>query len=95
MKILEKFQLIWKCLHGTSFTALPNGQKLEKNAVDKWIDGLSWFLVSMSDLSMITTMKNFSSNRSRVQALPLQFAQLDRICKLVLCSKFNGWNLGS
>jgi hypothetical protein len=95
MKILEKFLLICKCLHGTSYTTLSNGQKIEKNAVDKWIDGLSWFLVSMSDLSIITTMKNFSSNRSRVQALPLQFAQLDRICNWMLCSKFELWNLGS
>jgi hypothetical protein len=41
MNILEKFQLIWKCLHGTSFTALPNGQKLENIVVDEWMNGLS------------------------------------------------------
>jgi hypothetical protein len=94
MEILEKFQLIWKFQSGTSFTELSDGQKLEKNSVGEWMDGLSWFLVSMSDLSMLITMKNFSSNRSRVQALPLQFAQLDIICKLMLCSKFELWKLG-
>jgi hypothetical protein len=41
MKILEKFQLIWKCQSGTSFTALPNGQKIDKNSKDEWIDELS------------------------------------------------------
>ena len=41
----------------------------------EWIEGLSWFLFSMSDLSMLITMKNLSSKRSRVQALPLQIAQ--------------------
>jgi hypothetical protein len=56
---------------------------------------LSWFLVYMSDLSMLTTMQSFRSKRSRVQALPLQFAQMDIICKLMLCPKFKLWNIGS
>jgi hypothetical protein len=95
MEILGKFQLIWKCQSGTSFTELSNGQKLEKIAVGEWIDEWSWFLVSMSDLSMLITMKNFSSNRSRVQALPLQTENLDRICKWMLCSNFELWDLDS
>src|SRR3989337_4471647 len=48
----------------------------------------------MSDLSMLTTMKNFSSNGSRVQALPLQTENLDRVCKWMMCSNFELWNLG-
>ena len=85
---------------GNAYMVLPSHHfKMDKNLrkidVGEWIEELSWFLVSMSDLSMLVTMKNFSSNRSRVQALPLQIAQLDRICKLMLCSKFELWNLGS
>jgi hypothetical protein len=41
MKVLEKFQLIWIYQNGTSFTELSAGQKLEKIAVDKWMDELS------------------------------------------------------
>jgi hypothetical protein len=41
MKVLEKFQLNWKCQSGTSFTELGSGQKLEKIAVDKCMDELS------------------------------------------------------
>jgi hypothetical protein len=33
----------------------------------------------MGDLAMLTTMKNFSSNGSRVEALPLQTENLDII----------------
>ena len=94
MKILEKFQLILIIYEGTSFTDKQSKQKLRKIAVGEWTDELRWFLVSMSYLSMLTTMKNFSSNGSRVQALPLQLAQLDRNCKLMLCSRFELWNLG-
>jgi hypothetical protein len=35
----------------------------------------------MGDLSMLITMQNFISNGSRVQALPLQTRNLERICK--------------
>src|SRR3989337_1251191 len=48
----------------------------------------------MGDLSMLITRKNFSSNGSRVQALPLQTENLDRICKWMLCLNFELWNLG-
>jgi hypothetical protein len=47
----------------------------------------------MSDLSMLSTMKNFSSNGSRVQALPLQTENLNKICKWMLCSNLEFWNL--
>jgi hypothetical protein len=39
-------------------------------------------------------MKNFSSIRARVQALPLQTENLNRICKWMLCSNFELWGLG-
>ena len=94
MEVLVKFQLIWKCQSGTSFTQLKSRQKLRKIVGEEWMERWSWFLVSMSDLSMLITLKNFSSNGSRVQAFPLQTGNLDRICKWMLCSKLDLWNLG-
>jgi hypothetical protein len=95
MKVLEKFHLIWIYQNGTSFTELESGQKLGKIAVGKWIDGLGLFFVSRGYLSWLTTLKSFSTKRSKEQALPLQTRILDRICKWMLCSKFGLWNLGS
>ena len=85
---MEKFHLILIIYEGTSLTDKQLEHKLEKIAKEDWIDGLSLFLVSRGDLSMLNTLQNFSSNGSGAQALPLQNFQtgqklaLDHVLKL-------------
>ena len=60
--------------------------------MDRWIELVFGFHEWFSNFNHHE--KKFSSNGSRVQVLPLQTDNLDRICKWMLCSNFELWNLG-
>ena len=75
---LNKFQIILIIYDGTSFTEIQSEQKLEKIIEKDWLAEMSWFLGYSRDISICTTLPNFSLVESRNQALPTQSARLDR-----------------
>ena len=58
-KLLEKFQLNWVHQNGTSFTRIPNEQKLEIIAGDKWLDEMRPNLEEINHLSIWSYCKSF------------------------------------